>query len=97
VLQPQLLCLYYAHSLYGQPKRNKNMHVKVYGYFIIVYYVSTKSNPFIFHLYLHFFAYVDRKSKRNQGKKKGLADSNESYDIKDLEDDFKGHDIKVFN
>jgi len=26
-----------------------------------------------------------------------LADSNESYDIKDLEDDFKGHDIKVFN
>jgi len=26
-----------------------------------------------------------------------LADSNETYDIKDLEDDFKGHDIKVFN
>lgn len=26
-----------------------------------------------------------------------MADSNESYDIKDLEDDLKGHDIKVFN
>ncbi|AET02783.1 cysteine-rich RLK (receptor-like kinase) protein [Medicago truncatula] len=43
------------------------------------------------------YSLQDRKSKRHKGQSKGLADSNESYDIKDLEDDFKGHDIKVFN
>ncbi|RHN40747.1 putative protein kinase RLK-Pelle-DLSV family [Medicago truncatula] len=32
-----------------------------------------------------------------KSKRKDLADSTESYNIKDLEDDFKGHDIKVFN
>jgi len=38
------------------------------------------------------FFYVDKKRKR-----KDLADSTESYNIKDLEDDFKEHDIKVFS
>ncbi|RHN40745.1 putative protein kinase RLK-Pelle-DLSV family [Medicago truncatula] len=36
-------------------------------------------------------------SKRKAGKSNDLADSIESYDVKDLEADFKGHDIKVFN
>jgi len=55
---------------------------------------KNKSNPFTFYLYLLFFCYVDKKSKRKEGKSNDLA---ESYDIKDLENDFKGHDIKVFN
>ncbi|RHN40731.1 putative protein kinase RLK-Pelle-DLSV family [Medicago truncatula] len=38
------------------------------------------------------YALQDKKSKR-----KDLADSTESYNIKDLEHDFKEHDIKVFN
>ncbi|AET02777.2 putative protein kinase RLK-Pelle-DLSV family [Medicago truncatula] len=40
------------------------------------------------------YALQGKKSKRKEGKMKDLA---ESYDIKDLENDFKGHDIKVFN
>ncbi|RHN40740.1 putative protein kinase RLK-Pelle-DLSV family [Medicago truncatula] len=40
------------------------------------------------------YALPDKKSKRKEGKSNDLV---ESYDIKDLEDDFKGHDIKVFN
>ncbi|XP_039684670.1 G-type lectin S-receptor-like serine/threonine-protein kinase CES101 isoform X2 [Medicago truncatula] len=39
-------------------------------------------------------ALQDKKSKRKEGKSIDLV---EYYDIKDLEDDFKGHDIKVFN
>ncbi|RHN40721.1 putative protein kinase RLK-Pelle-DLSV family [Medicago truncatula] len=40
------------------------------------------------------YARKDNKSKRKEDKSNDLA---EFYDIKDLEDDFKGHDIKVFN
>ncbi|RHN40741.1 putative protein kinase RLK-Pelle-DLSV family [Medicago truncatula] len=40
------------------------------------------------------YALQVKKSKRKEGKNIDLV---ESYDIKDLEDDFKGHDIKVFN
>ncbi|KEH19371.1 putative protein kinase RLK-Pelle-DLSV family [Medicago truncatula] len=43
------------------------------------------------------YALQDKKSKRKAGKSNDLADSIESYDVKDLEADFKGHDIKVFN
>ena len=58
----------------------------------------SKSNPFIFNfIFFYLFGYIDKKNKRKEGKSEYLADSNESYDIKDLEDDFKGHDIKVFN
>ncbi|AET02808.2 cysteine-rich RLK (receptor-like kinase) protein [Medicago truncatula] len=43
------------------------------------------------------YALQDKKGKRKAGKSNDLADSIESYDVKDLEADFKGHDIKVFN
>ncbi|CAK8561788.1 unnamed protein product [Lathyrus sativus] len=37
------------------------------------------------------------ESKEKKTKMQDLVASNESYSIKDLEDDFKGHDINIFN
>ncbi|AET02749.1 G-type lectin S-receptor-like serine/threonine-protein kinase CES101 isoform X2 [Medicago truncatula] len=43
------------------------------------------------------YARKDIKSKREENEMQDLASSHESFGVKDLEDDFKGHDIKVFN
>jgi len=72
------------------------MHYKVYGYFKIVNAgKKRKMDMYIASIFIFdFFGYIGKRRKRKEGKSKDLV---ESYDIKDLEDDFKGHDVKVFN
>ncbi|CAK8535445.1 unnamed protein product [Lathyrus sativus] len=45
----------------------------------------------------HKYGLKEKKVKRKENEMQELATSNELYNIKDLEDDFKGHDIKVFS
>ncbi|XP_058779671.1 G-type lectin S-receptor-like serine/threonine-protein kinase CES101 isoform X2 [Vicia villosa] len=45
----------------------------------------------------HKYGFKEKKVKRKEKEMQELAASNELYSIKDLEDDFKGHDIKVFS
>ncbi|XP_058779678.1 G-type lectin S-receptor-like serine/threonine-protein kinase CES101 [Vicia villosa] len=45
----------------------------------------------------HKYGLKEKKVKRKEKEMQELAASNELYSIKDLEDDFKGHDIKVFS
>ncbi|XP_058779674.1 G-type lectin S-receptor-like serine/threonine-protein kinase CES101 [Vicia villosa] len=44
----------------------------------------------------HKFGLKEKKVKSKEKEMQELAASDELYSIKDLEDDFKGHDIKVF-
>ncbi|CAK8535448.1 unnamed protein product [Lathyrus sativus] len=44
----------------------------------------------------HKYGLKVKKDKRKENEMQELATSNELYNIKDLEDDFKGRDIKVF-
>jgi hypothetical protein len=86
ILCPIILCL-----------AKKKQKYALQGIWILEKYTSTNElNPIPLRLYFlflsFFFFYVDKKSKR-----KDLADSTEYYNLKDLEDDFKEHDIKVFN
>ncbi|KAL5081963.1 hypothetical protein RYX36_010384, partial [Vicia faba] len=45
----------------------------------------------------HKYEFREKKVKRTENEMQELASSNEFYSIKDLEDEFKGYDIKVFN
>ncbi|XP_050878426.1 G-type lectin S-receptor-like serine/threonine-protein kinase CES101 [Lathyrus oleraceus] len=45
----------------------------------------------------HKYELKEKKVKRKENEMQELAASNELYSIKDLEDDFKRHDIKVFS
>jgi hypothetical protein len=78
------------------------MGLKVLIKYSLYQFLFFKSNSFIFSLNYHYLfssaIYADnKKSKRKESEMQDLAAANESYDIKDLEDEFKGHDIKVFN
>lgn len=58
----------------------------------IVYCIIFKSIYFLSLSFFIFHGYAEKKTKMQD-----LVASNESYGIKDLEDDFKGHDINIFN